>query len=135
MEDSFDLADCFSDYDSDSSECYTTIEDYINFEYKKYNLEIKVTSEYDQDGYVVTSYHIKHFIYDAMSSVDFYFEDPVKYDDIVGTVLQELDITDIIKLELVKYCSMVSNTDNYTLEDSVFMLKRSVHLLAVLNKE
>lgn len=138
MEDDFNLADCFSDYqstqeyessDETSSMGYTVIEDYIDFGYVKYNLDIRVTSEYDDNNNIVTNYHVIHNIYNAISSVEFINEDAVKYEDILNSMLTDLDLTDLIKINI--------NTYNRCYEDekqrdiAVMVIKTCVQFLAL----
>ena len=142
MEDDFNLADCFSDYQSTqeyesseetSSMGYTVIEDYIDFGYVKYNLDIRVTSEYTDDNNIVTNYNVVHNIYNAVTSVQFINEDAVKYEDIPGSTLSDLDLTDLIKININTYYRCY---DDVELRDTAAkVIKTCVQFLAFRYKD
>lgn len=132
MEDDFNLADCFSDYESaeeTSSLGYGKFDEYIDFGYVKHNLDIRVTSEYDYNNNIVTNYYIVHNIYNAATSVEFINEDAVKYEDILSSTLTDVDLTDLIKININTYYRCY---DDVELRDTAAkVIKTCVQFLAL----
>lgn len=127
----FNLEDCFSEYSSDSSSNYDILGKYISFDYHISGLDVNIKPKVNwAERKVYAEYNIRC----GLNSVQWNFEDPIHYDDIMSSPhgKTESQLVTEIKSRLFIYLDLgYTQTREWLMDDEYRReeLKTAVHNL------